>query len=78
MVLKAQQALFTTAEMLKDLEAGSDGLQILSEGNFDELNTYIQSLVVESDRPLPVVNRQKAESSAAEGIWIIARIMIHT
>lgn len=78
LVLKAQQALFTTAEMLKDLEAGSDGLQILSEGNFDELNTYIQSLVVESDRPLPVVNRQKAESSAAEGIWIIARILIHT
>lgn len=65
--------------MLKDLEAGSDGLQIsLSEGNFNELNTYIQSLVVESDRPLPVVNRQKAEASAAEGIWIIARILIHT
>lgn len=65
--------------MLKNLEAGSKGLPVSpSEGKLNELHTYIQSLVMESDRPLPVMDRQDAEASAANGIWIIARILIHT
>ncbi|KAJ5557767.1 hypothetical protein N7513_003353 [Penicillium frequentans] len=79
LVLKAHRALFTSTEMLKNLEAGSKGLPVSpSEGKLNELHTYIQSLVMESDRPLPVMDRQDAEASAANGIWIIARILIHT
>lgn len=65
--------------MLKDFEVGRKGLPVpMAERNFNDLDAVIQSLVIESDRPLPMMNRQDAEAAAAEGIWIIARILIHT
>ncbi|KAH8430222.1 fungal specific transcription factor domain-containing protein [Aspergillus melleus] len=79
LILKAQQALFSSTEMLKDFEVGPKGLRVpMAERNFNDLDAVIQSLVIESDRPLPMMNRQDAEAAAAEGIWIIARILIHT
>ncbi|OKL55599.1 hypothetical protein UA08_09137 [Talaromyces atroroseus] len=79
LILKAQRALFSSTNMLKGFEAGSRVLPAsLSEENFHELNMYLQSLMVESDHPLPMMDRHDAEASAVEGLWIIARILIHT
>ena len=75
-MLKAQHALFTSTDLLKGF--GVDPLPSLSGDQIHELDSYIETLVTESDRSLPMTNPQGAEAAAAQSMWIIARLLIYT
>lgn len=78
-MLKAQHALFTSTDLLKGF--GVDPklpLPSLSGDQIHELDSYIETLVNETDRSLPMSNPQGAEAAAAQSMWIIARLLLYT
>ncbi|KAJ6110931.1 hypothetical protein N7486_003166 [Penicillium sp. IBT 16267x] len=79
LMLKAQHALFTSTDLLKGFGVESKlPLPSLSGDQIHELHSYIETLVAESDRSLPMTNPQGAEAAAAQSMWMIARLLIYT
>ena len=77
-MMKAQEALFESNKMVQNIERLHESAVLSDFGTrIRTLDSNFVSLIGEADRHLLTVFNEGPESSAAQTMWMISRMLIH-